>query len=286
MRLFVIILLFSIALSAKVTILDRLDLSKFSFDGFSFSEISDLAYDKKEHILYMVSDKGTLFSFKAYFDKKIDLKPLSANYLKRKNGKRLKKWKRDSEGMVLVGDKLYISFEGKPKILQISKKDGRKINKIKIPKALKKAKQRKKNKGLEALAYHSKYGFLTALEYAQKGKKACNQQIFSTTGKVWSVKLQNYKNCAITALEVMDSDNILILERAYSGIFNPFVVTLKKFNLKNGKSEVLAEFNSAKGDDVDNFEGLTKVDKSRYLIVSDDNNNPFANSTLLLLEIK
>ena len=271
MRLF-LILIFTIALSAKVTILDKVDLSRYNFKGFNFSEISDLAYDKKDKILYMVSDKGTLFSFKAYFDNKIHLQPLSATYLKTKKGKRLRRWKRDSEGMTLVGKKLFISFEGKPKILQISKKSGRKIKEIKLPKSLKKAKQRKRNKGLEALAYHSSYGFLTAFEYAPKGRDKCNQIIYSTGAKVWNVKLEPFKNCAITALEVMDRDNILILERAYSGIFNPFVVTLKKYNLKDKKSKVLMQLNSSNGDDVDNFEGLAKVAKDLYLMVSDDNN--------------
>jgi hypothetical protein len=187
--------------------------------------------------------------------------------------------------MVLVDNKLYVSFEGKPKILQISK-DGRIIKKIKLPKALKKAKPRGRNKELEALAYHPKYGFLTALEYAQKGRNKCNQQIFSTSGKVWNVKLEPFRNCAITALEVVDKDNILILERAYGGFLREFAVTLKEFNLKTKKSKILYQISTSNNDRVENFEGLTKVAKNRYLIVSDDNDNPFANSILLYVEIK
>jgi len=282
---FLLIFLLTLILSAKVTVLDRVNLNNIEFEGFNFSELSDLAYDKRDKKLYMVSDKGTLFSFNATFDNKVHLTPLEAHYLKSKKGKRLKRWKRDSEGMTLVGKKLFISFEGKPKILQVAK-DGRKIKKIKIPKVLKKAKQRGRNKGLEALAYHPKYGFLTALEYAQKGRSKCNQQIFSTSGKVWSVKLEPFKNCAITALEVMDRDNILILERAYGGIFRPFVVTLKQFNLKSKKSKILYQINTSNDDRVENFEGLAKVGKNRYVMISDDNDNPFANTILLYLEIK
>jgi len=280
-----IILFLTLAINARVVLLDRVNLNDIEFKNFNFSEISDLAYDKKNKILYMISDKGTLFSFYAIFDNKIHLKPLNAYYLKTKKGKRLKRWKRDSEGMVLVGKKLFVSFEGKPKILQISK-DGKKIKKIRLPNALKRVKQRSSNKGLEALAYHSKYGFLTAFEYAPKGRDKCNQQIFSSSGRVWDVKLEPFDNCAITALEVMDRDNILILERAYSGIFSPFVVTLKKFNLKTNKSEILFQINTSNDDRVENFEGLTKVAKNRYLIISDDNDNPFANTILMYVEIQ
>ena len=284
MRL-ILIILFTLVINAKVVLLDRVNLNSINFKGFNFSEISDLAYDKNNKTLYMISDKGILFTFYATFDNKVHLKPLRAYYLKTKKGKRLKRWKRDSEGMVLVGNKLYVSFEGKPKILQISK-NGRKIKKIKLPKVLKKAKQRGRNKGLEALAYHPKYGFLTAFEYAQKGRAKCNQQIFSTSGRVWNLKLEPFKNCAITALEVLDKNNILILERAYSGIFRPFVVTLKKFNLKTKKSKILFQINTSKDDIVENYEGLAKVAKNRFIIVSDDNDNPFANSILMYVEIK
>jgi len=283
MRL-LLILLATLTLSAKVVVLDKINLSRFDFDGFSFSELSDLAYDSNREILYMVSDKGAIFSFRATFDNKMHLEPLNAFYLKRKNGKRLKVWQRDSEGLVLVNGKLYVSFEGKPKILQIDSK-GRKKRAIKLPKALKRAKLRSRNKGLEALAYHKRYGFLTALEYAQKGRAKCNQEIFSTSGKKWNIWLEPYKNCAITALEVKDKDTILLLERAYSGIFSPFVVTLKEYNLKSKKSKIIFQLNSTNGDEMANYEGLTKVAKDRYLIVSDDNNNPFAKSELLYIKI-
>ena len=97
--------------------------------------------------------------------------------------------------------------------------------------------------------------------------------------------LEPYKNCAITALEVKDKDTILVLERAYSGIFSQFVVTLKEYNLKSKKSKIVFQLDSTNGDEMANYEGLTKVAKDRYLIVSDDNNNPFAKSELLYIKI-
>ncbi|NPA27857.1 MAG: esterase-like activity of phytase family protein, partial [Epsilonproteobacteria bacterium] len=124
MRRYIILiaLIFTMMQGAKIKILQTLSLDNIEFDGFNFSEISGATYDKKNHILYLVSDKGILFKFYAFFEDEVYLKKIGAYYLRKKSGKRLKSWKRDSEGIAL--DKkgnLYISFEGKPTIAKFSK---------------------------------------------------------------------------------------------------------------------------------------------------------------------
>ena len=265
----------------------------YYFDGLNFSELSDLACDKSSDILYAVSDKGTLFTFKANLnDKGFKLIPLNGYKLKRKNGKRLKKWKRDSEGLALdSSNRLYISFEGKPKV-SLYRKDGVKIKNIKLPKVLNKSNLRSKNKSLESLAWHPKYGLLTALEYSKKGDKKENQTIYSTSGKQWRLKLEPMHNNAITAIEVMDDGNLLILERAYNGLLGKFQVNLVKMYIKGCKSgefckkEKLLTIDSAKGWQVENFEGLCRVGKNRYLMVSDDNDSILASTILVYFEVK
>jgi hypothetical protein len=96
-------------------------------------------------------------------------------------------------------------------------------------------------------------------------------------------------------MEVMDDGNLLVLERAYGGLINPIVITLKKVFLKGCrkrrkkkricKSEVLAQFNSNNGWHIDNFEGLAKVGKSRYVMVSDDNDNFYQRTLLVYFEV-
>ncbi len=265
--------------------------SKFS--GFNFSEISDLAYDKKHHILYMISDEGILYRYRAKFSKNdFSLIPISATYLKRKNGKRLRKWKRDTEGLALNSKgEIFISREGKPKITKFSS-NGVKIKNLKLPKYLRRVKLRSRNKSLESLAFHPKYGLLTALEWPPKGVPPHFQTIYSLSGKVWHFYMENYKKNGISEIEVMDDGNILVLERAYNGIFGKFVVTLKKVFLnrcdKNHicKSKVLFKIDSAKGWHIENFEGLARVGKNRYLMISDDNKNFFEQTLLIYFEIK
>lgn len=159
---------------STVKILDQKHLSFDKIQNVKFAEISDLTYDAQEKSLYMVSDKGLLYTFNAEFSNTIDmLVPLSATKLRTKKGKRLKKWKRDSEGLALDNKgRLLISFEGDAKVGWFHKNSteyGNLIRKYKIPKALKKVRYyRSKNKSLESLAWHFEYGVLTASEWPLK----------------------------------------------------------------------------------------------------------------------
>ncbi len=274
----------------KVKFIQQMEL-KYNFDGYNFSELSGLAYDSKKRILYMVSDKGALFGFDTQInDKSIKLKPKFAHYLKRKNGKRLKKRKRDSEGIALENkDKLDICFEGKPKITYFNK-NGIKKSKIELPNALKYAKPRSRNKSLESLTFHPKYGFITALEYPKRGDKKEYQTLYSSSGKIWHYKTDRIKRNAITAIELTDDGNLLVLERAYQGIFNRYIITLRKVII-NGckstlcKSEKIIQMDSDKGWDLEDFEGLARVAENRYLLISDDSDSIFLKTLLIYFEI-
>ena len=279
-----------------IKILDQKQLSFDKINGVKFAELSDVTYHHKTNILYFVGDKGMLYSFDAKFSAKIDrLKPVRAHKLRTKKGKRLRKWKRDAEGLTLDGKgKLLISFEGDAKIgwfHKNSKKAGNLIKKYALPKQLKRTKNyRSKNKSLESLAWHSRYGVLTAPEWPLKKYDKKRHTIYALSGKRWHFKAEPEKKTSVVAMEVMDDGNLLVLERSYTGMLEPFVVTLKKVMLKNCKnkicpSNVLVKMNSHKGWDVDNFEGLARVGKNRYVMVSDDGDNFFQKTLLIYFEV-
>ena len=275
----------------KIKILDQRELIIPQISGIHFSEASDLAYDKKKKRLYMVGDKGVLYSFKASFSDKIEmLSPLDAHTLSKEKGKRFKK-KVDSEGLAF--DKkgyLLISFEGKPKIGTFNLKGERRFKHI-LPNPLANKKHyRSRNKMLESVAWHPKYGILTASELPLKKKGRHTQTIYSLRGKQWDFLAGSEKKSAVTAIEVMDDGNLLILERAYTKLTEPRYTTLKKLYLNRYKkglyqTEILAKMNSALGWKVDNFEGLTRVAPHRYLMVSDDNDNFFQRTLLIYFEV-
>ena len=278
-----------------------LDQKKLSFDyiqGVKFSELSDVAYDTKSHKLYFIGDEGTLFTFYAKFKAtKIEtLKPMNASKLKNKKGKRFKKWKRDSEGLTLDGKgRLLISFEGKAKVgwfHKNTKRIGSLIRKYKLPKVLKSPyNYRSQNKSLEALAWHKRYGILTAAEWPLKRDDKKYQTIYALSGKKWHFKAEPEGRSGVVAMEVMDDGNILVMERSFTGMLSPLVVTLKKVMIQKCKkkmcpTKVLAKMDNHQGWDLDNFEGLARVGKNRYVMVSDNGDNFFQKTLLLYFEVK
>ena len=279
-----------------IKILDQKRLSFSQIKGIKFAELSDVTYDATTQTLYFVSDKGLLYMFNAHFSDKIDmLTPLVATKLKTKKGKRLKKWKRDSEGLTLDGThRLLVSFEGNAQIAWFHKnsvKVGRRIKNYTLPEPLaKKTNYRSKNKSLESLAWHPRYGILTASEWPVKKDDKKRQTIYALSGKQWHFRAEPEGRSGISAIEVMDDGNVLVLERSYRGLFEPFVVTLKKVYLNQCQkgicqTKILVKMNNHKGWHIDNFEGLAKVGKNRYVMVSDDNDNFFQRTLLIYFAV-
>jgi len=268
----------------KIKILDSKRLKFDDISGVKISELSGLAY--KNGYLYAVSDKGYLVVFRLLIkhNKIIKLTFVHKYKLRKKHSKI---HHHDSEGLALKGDDLLISFEGKERV-NLFTPEGVKIKKIHINKALQNLELYKsKNKGLEAVAYNKKYGIITAPEEPLKNVDKKYHRLYSNTN---IYKFQAYGN--ITGLEFIDENNIVVLLRSYHYFLPRRYTALVKVDLsscnKNHlcKSELLAAFDSNKGWNIDNFEGVTKVGKNRFIMVSDDNNNMFQKTLLVLFEIK
>ena len=277
-----------------ITLLDQKILLYQQIDGLRFSEISDLAYDQNKKRLYFVSDEGKLFVFDAFFGDKIEkLKTVNGVELVKNNGKKFKRWHRDSEGLAIDNNgEIYVSFEGRAKIGKFGQ-DGRMHKEYSLPKKLREPKNyRSRNKSLEALAWHPVYGLLTAAEWPLKQKHKKEHTIYALNGKEWNFKAEPEGKSAVVAIEVMDDGNLLVMERSFTGLMNPLVITLKKIHLigcKNTKqlcqSELLLKMNTHQGWNIDNFEGLAKVGKYRYVMVSDDNDNFFQKTLFVYFEV-
>ena len=274
---------------SAITILEQRNLIYPVKNKIPFSEISDLTYDEKSHKLYMIGDKGYFYTFNAEFNETIK----SLNYLNAyrvDEKKRAKKY--DTEGLTHDNrGNLYVSFEWTPRISSISKKGYLSKNHT-LTKELKKRKSYKgRNKIFEAVAWHKKYGLLTVAEYPLHNKKKSQQTLYSLKGKKWHFKAEKYKNSAVTAIEVIDENHLLILERAFTGVFEPLHITLKKLYLdkcdkkRQCKTEVLTTFTGQVGINVSNYEGLAKVGKNRYLMVSDNNNKTILSTKLIYFKV-
>jgi hypothetical protein len=281
-----------------ITILDQQKMTRHYFEGHSFSELSDLAYDSLHHRLYMISDKGKLFLFHASFGEKIERLQIEKGVmLHNRKGKVLKHWQRDSEGMTF--DKkghLYLSFEGEAKVAEVGVREayfGTLLRTLPLPSILRKTEAyRSPNKSLEALAWHPRYGLLTVAEWPLKRDHKKRQSIYALKGgRVWHFRAEPEARSAVVAMEVMDDGNLLIVERSYVSLLEPLVITLKKVFLWQQtrgycRTKILAKMSTHKGWNIDNFEGLAKVGKHRYVMISDDNDYFFQSTLLLYFEVK
>ena len=289
----------------KIKLLNTLALTSVKVNSLPVIEISGIAYDNDENILYAISDEGMLYHIKLTIKKnKLQkLKVVYATKLKNKRGKPLRGSKTDSEGLTLSnanngekGDtKLIISFEGKPRIARFSTR-GFKLAKITIPKKLSKKKNyRGANKALESVVNHPEYGILTAAEFPLKKDSMKAQSVYSvskfSSKKVWHFPASKEESSAITDMEVLPNGDLLIMERAFSNPFSPIVMNLSRLKLEqcdqkqNCKIEKIARFSSADGWRMDNFEGLTHIKNNLYLAVSDNNNNPLQETLFVLFEL-
>ena len=285
----------------RIDILSSLLIKSKTYNSLPITEFSDLAWDEDEQLLYAVSDEGLLYHLKLDLTDR-ELKTVNIVFstkLKNKNKQPLKSRLSDSEGLTLrngnngkKGDsELIISFENVPRIATYSL-DGNFISKIKIVKKLRNRKYfRHKNKALESVTLHPKFGILTAAEQPLKEKPLTQQTLYSSSGKEWDFAASKVKNSSITAIEVLPNGDVLILERAYNGLLSPVVISLRQLNIKNCKgiklceTSLIAKFDSSEGWVLDNFEGLTHLRGNQYLMVSDNNNNPFQKTILVLFEI-
>ena len=274
---------------SAITILDERSLIYPLKQTIPFSEISDLSYDNKTHRLYMIGDKGNFYTFSAEFKEKITkLNYLSAYRINEK--KRPSKY--DTEGLTHDNrGNLYISFERSPRIASISKKGYLKRNQRLTKELRDKKNYQSRNKIFEALAWHNKYGLLTVAEFPLHKKKTTQQTVYSLKGKRWHFKAEPYKNSAVTAIEVMDDNHLLILERAFTSVFEPMHITLKRLYLNKCnkkhfcKTEVLTTYTGQAGINISNYEGLAKVGKNRYLMVSDNNNKAILSTKLIYFKV-
>lgn len=285
----------------RVDIINSFLIKTKTIDSLPVVELSDLAWDEDEQLLYAISDEGLLYHLTLEFkDKKIKAVNIIAAMKLRDNKKQPLKGKAsDSEGLTIrngnngkKGDsELIISFENKPRIA-IHSTDGHFLKKIKTIKELRKRKYyRGGNKALESVALHPTYGVITAPELPLKESSLNKKTIYSSAGKEWHFSASKVENSSITAIEVISEDKLLILERAYNGILSPIIISLRQLNINQCDNENVCEtedialFSSADGWVVDNFEGLTHLRGNQYLMVSDNNKNPLQKTLLVLFEI-
>ena len=267
-------------------------LSNVSINGLKVSELSDLAWDPDEDLLYALSDNGYLLSLRPVFNEGQlnDILIINGLPLRDDKGKKLR-WKNsDSEGLTIInannqipGDTKYIvSFERLPRVVQYNQ-EGIIEKQISIPEKLENiANYRSENKSLESVVMHDQYGLLIGTEYSLKGKDKTQLGFYTLDGKLRSFPAY-FSDGALTGLATTEENDLLAIERVYGGFFSGFKVALHHLRIEGDylENKVIARFLPADGFFNDNFEGIEKHKKDFYFMISDDNNH-LAKQTLLI----
>lgn len=294
-----------VALSQNIKIGDRIGRMRFlgmlqlpdvTRNGQRMSQLSGLAWDDDDGVLYAISDKGGLFHLKPEFDgdRLTGLHLLRAVALNDPKSNKPLKWSRtDSEDLDILngrngrrGDaELVISFERVPRIGRYHP-DGSALGDYPLPEPLSGEKNyANANRMLESACVDSSLGVITAPEEPLKNEERGYTHIFNLTGESWRYPVASGDR--LTAMECLGQGEVILLQQTYLHAFGQITVSLKRVRLASNpssaplKPETLVTLDSQKGFEIDNFEGLAHHKGMRFFMVS-DNNDLFVQRTLLM----
>ena len=283
----------------SIRLLGVLRLANVSRDSIEISELSDLAWDEDEQLLYAVSDQGYLLHLQPVFknDIIVDVLLSGKHVLLDNSGVRLQGNDADSEGLDIInsnnnikGDsELLVSFERNPRIERYSPQ-GTFLGSFRLPTELVSIKNYlSKNKALESVALHPEHGIITVPERPLTHSANGMFTLYGLQGDNWSYTPLDPDVSAITSLATHTNENLIVLERIYSNQYSPFSVAIREllFSDVHATPEIktLALFKQDDGFLIDNFEGLTHHKDNRFFMVSDNNENFFQSTLLMYFEI-
>jgi hypothetical protein len=282
--------------AGRLRFLGMLELPEVTRDSRRLSQLSGLAWDDDDGILYALSDKGTLFHLQPLFEGDIltGIKLLRALPLRELGSdKPLRGWRIDAEGLDIVNGRngrrndteLIIGTEGVPQIMRY-RTDGYAIGQHVLPTPIdKRGSFSGPNKMLEAVCADSALGVLAMPEVPLKNEREGYNRIFSVAGTSWLYP--SAPGDRITAMECLGKGEVMVLQQNYQTPFSQVIVMLRRVQLTPGspaqplKPETIVTLDSNKGFQIDNFEGLARHRGNHFFMVS-DNNDLFVQRTLLM----
>lgn len=263
----------------KLEVLGKTEIPATGKDGVRVDELSGLAWDADEKLLYAVSDGGNLHHFRLQLegDKITAIEHVYSAPLAAPSGGRTVT---NAEGLAaLNGDdgklgdsELLIAFEDGPAITRFTPQ-GQWIADVALPGALADpGRYAKKNSRLEAVASDKAHGVLTAPERPLRGEPETLHKIYAGDGTTWAFESAQ-PDGRLKAIETMADGNLLVLERTAEEKGGPRTAHLRYLDLAAcpANGQCAAPDLSATPDPllVDNFEGLTRLSGDLFLIVTD-----------------
>lgn len=258
-------------------VLNTLELQLQQVNGHSLQELSGLAWDADEQLLYAVSDRGSVFHLRLQLDgaRLAQVKPVFGAELHDASGA-LRKF--NAEGLAVLnanngikGDtQLVVALENGPAILRFTPQ-GEALGPVELPEALRdKARYYSKNKRLEAVAVLGAQRFVTAPEAPLAGEDPMRHTLYATDGARWSFEAIA-KGSDLKGIEALADGSLLVLERLEGGGKHARQVVLRRIDpascaagkvCSGGVSGDVAPLDG-------NYEGMTRLSDRLLLLVSD-----------------
>lgn len=280
--------------------LHRVEIPARNPDGSKISELSGLAWDADEGLLYAVSDKGILHHFRVRVEgtRIMEMQPVFSTRLATTTGEAPGRPLRNAEGLAaLNGDngergdsELLIAFEDGPAVGRYTPQ-GRRIADLALPGPLAQASHyNEENSRLEAVAFEKRRGMITGPEEALLGQPGDVHTLFAADGTTWSFKTFQPHRSNIKAIETLPDGNLLILERTRGekGGLSAARLRYLDFARCSAQGECdLAELSAAPDPMLaENFEGMARLSDDLFLIVTDKNKKDAEPTAFVLFKIK
>lgn len=271
-------------------------LDDIIIDGVAVTDLSALAWDEDEVILFAISDNGYLLHLRPVFNagELVDVYFLKGYRLLDEQGKPLPGKLADSEGIAIKNERnnihgdteIFISFERVPRIIQYSTQ-GEYIKPLSLPPVLTFIDNyRGKNFSLESLLYHESLGFLTGPEFPLRQDSPGQLVVYALDGRLWRMPAHDPRDGALVELAAMQEGRIMLLERAYKGAFRGFIVTLHCLDTADHRmTTTIHTLRAGEPGFNENFEGLTMIRDNHYMMISDDNNHPLKQTMLVYFRL-
>lgn len=292
----------SLAGSAQPSLetLDSIDIPvEGAADGVRIEELSGLAWDEDEQLLYAVSDGGILHHFRVRLEgsRIAGIESVFSTPLATKASEVSGKPVTNAEGLTTINDdngqrsdsELLIAFEDGPSIARFTAR-GEWIANVSLPVLLADETQYgKKNSRLEAVAFIEGHGILTAPERPLKGQPEGRHTLYAASGTTWSFAASQ-PDSRLKAIQKLPDGNLLVLERTREKKGGAPTARLRYLDFAKCSERRechLAEL-SAEPDAmlVDNFEGMARLSGDLFLIVTDKKRKDAEPTTFVLFSVK
>lgn len=290
----------------KTKHLGTLNINFKRINGIAIAGLSGLSWNKDTDSLYAVSDRGYFFRFRVEVKDNAltDVQPIDVVKLLDKTGEPLISYKHfDAEGLHILNgnngdaadDVFLVSFEQNSRIEAFAA-SGKWLYSVPLSGKLERhTGYVERNRGLESITLHPEFGILVAPELGMRQEASSRRVIYTVDpkqkGMRWQFFSLPYKDSAVSSLEVASDGSLIILERSWANPFSAISLALRRIKLSECETfmpcpvEELAVYESEKGWDLDNYEGLAHYKDNQFFMVSDDNGLPFQKTLLTLVEL-